>query len=47
MAVLLPHERQELLGGLRELPRRLPAALLAALLLWLASDTAGFWPLAW
>ncbi|MCC6464120.1 MAG: hypothetical protein IT463_02125, partial [Planctomycetes bacterium] len=42
-----PHERQELLGGLRELPRRLPAALLAALLLWLASDTAGFWPLAW
>lgn len=47
MAILLPHERQDLLGGLRELPRRLPAAILSALLLWLASDTAGFWPFAW
>lgn len=40
-------EREELLGGLRELPLRAFVALLSAVLLFLSGDNVGLWPLCW
>jgi hypothetical protein len=47
LSLLNDLEREELLGGLRSMPARMPVALASAALLYLGGDMAGLWPLGW